>query len=730
MSESIQKKLGRVRPPRVRITYDVETGGAIERKELPFIVGIFSDLAGASPNEAKPIGERKFVEIDRDNFNKIMESITPAVNLTGVTNMIPKDMRAEGTEDQKELAGLLTFVNIDEFDPVEVVKRIAPLTDVYNVRSRIRDMQSKMETSSKLNAIAEKLIAPPPAADDEAAMKAYQETKALLDELMDEKLFEKNKSEAWGDVTIPDATKKAIYNLMLSEEGNEQVEKYTKRLLGQFVWDVIKLDPGVGLQAKLDAKAKEIADKQAETPETDAGIALRDKQLEKLKKEHEDIEKKKVDLAKKGVFARMDFRVAQLDEVISDQLNRVMHCQGFRQLEATWRGLHYLVSRSETGTMLKLRVMNIKKDELFKDLDKAVEFDQSNIFKMIYEWEYGTYGGYPYSVLIGDYEFDRKPKDMGLLNKVSEIAASAHAPFIAAADAKLFGLGTFGHLANPRDLAKIFESAELIEWRAFRESEDSRYVTLTLPRVLLRLPYGGERGKAVDGIDFIETIDGEDEGSFLWGNPAYILAERITNAFAIYGWTAAIRGVEGGGLVEGLPAYTFNTAEGDVKLVCPTQVSITDRREKELNDLGFMAICHCKGENRAAFFGGQTTNQPKKYITDAANANAQISAMLPYVLCASRFAHYIKVIMREKIGSFLTRANVETFLNDWISQYVLLDDNAVQEVKAAYPLRAARIDVTDIPGKPGAYNATVFLKPHFQLEELTTSIRLVAELPA
>jgi type VI secretion system protein ImpC len=233
----------------------------------------------------------------------------------------------------------------------------------------------------------------------------------------------------------------------------------------------------------------------------------------------------------------------------------------------------------------------------------------------------------------------------------------------------------------------------------------------------------------VEGFDFQEDVDGTDASRYLWGNPAYILGQRITNAFAKYGWLAAIRGVEGGGLVEGLPAHTFTTAAGDIKLTCPTQVAITDRREKELNDLGFMAILHCKGTDKAAFFGGQTTNLPKKYNTDEANANARTSAMLPYVLNASRFAHYIKVIMRDKIGSFLTRDNVSDFLNTWISSYVLIDDGAANEIKARYPLREARIDVTDVPGKPGSYKATVFLKPHFQLEELSTSIRLVADIP-
>jgi type VI secretion system protein ImpC len=289
-------------------------------------------------------------------------------------------------------------------------------------------------------------------------------------------------------------------------------------------------------------------------------------------------------------------------------------------------------------------------------------------------------------------------------------------------------MNSFTELAVPRDLSKVFESQELIKWRSFRESEDSRYVSLVLPHFLLRLPYGPDTSP-VEGINYVEDVNGSDHGKYLWGNAAWALSQRITEAFAKYGWCAAIRGAEGGGAVEGLPAHTFRTTSGDLSLKCPTEVAITDRREKELNDLGFIALCHKKNSDVAVFFGGQTTNKSKVYNTNEANANARISAMLPYVLAASRFAHYLKVIMRDKVGSFMTRDNVQTYLNNWIADYVLINDNASQEIKAQYPLREARVDVTEVAGKPGAYRATVFLRPHFQLEELTASIRLVATLP-
>jgi type VI secretion system protein ImpC len=278
-------------------------------------------------------------------------------------------------------------------------------------------------------------------------------------------------------------------------------------------------------------------------------------------------------------------------------------------------------------------------------------------------------------------------------------------------------------------MSKIFESAELVTWKAFRESEDSRYVALTLPRYLSRLPYGAKT-VPVDQFSFEEDVDGKDHDKYLWANASYQLGLRITDAFAKFGWTTAIRGVEGGGKVEGMTAHTFKTDEGDITLKCPTEVTITDRREKELNDLGFIAVVNSKGSNFAAFFGGQTVNKPKLYNKDNANANAQLSARLPYMLAASRFAHYIKVIVRDKIGSFQTKASVEAFLNTWIADYICLDESAPQATKARLPLASARVDVKEVPGKPGAYTAIVFVRPHFQMEELTASIRMVAELPA
>jgi type VI secretion system protein ImpC len=421
-------------------------------------------------------------------------------------------------------------------------------------------------------------------------------------------------------------------------------------------------------------------------------------------------------------------RIAQIDQLISEQLNKILHHPSFQKLEGTWRGIKYLMDQSETGVMLKIKVFNASKRDLLKDLQRAPEFDQSSLFKKVYEEEFGVFGGAPFAAMIGDYEFGRGPEDMDLLRRVAQVAASAHAPFLSAAAPDLLNLTDFTQLGLPRDVAKIFDTTEYAKWKSFRQSEDSRYVGLTLPRVLSRLPYGKE-GNQVEGFDFEEDVDGSDHSKYLWSNAAYALGARLTDAFAKYGWCAAIRGVEGGGLVEDLPTHNFMTDEGDVALKCPTEIQITDRREKELADQGLVPLVHCKGTDYAAFFSVQSVNRPKLYDKDAANANARLSAQLPYIFAMSRFAHYLKAMMRDKIGSFTSRDECQKFLNRWIAKYVLADDSASQAAKARLPLREASIQVSDVPGKPGAYRAVAFLKPHFQLDELTISLRLVADLP-
>jgi type VI secretion system protein ImpC len=431
----------------------------------------------------------------------------------------------------------------------------------------------------------------------------------------------------------------------------------------------------------------------------------------------------------KDVETNIKFWIAEIDKKLSSQLNEVMHAPEFQQLEGTWRGLHYLVHQSETGESLKIRVLNVKKRELFKDLEKAVEFDQSALYKKAYEEEYGQLGGQPYGMLVGDYEFDRSPEDVSLLKMISGVAAASHAPFVAAASPKLFNFERFTDLTAPRDLAKIFDSVEYAAWKSFRESEDSRYTALALPHVLGRLPYGANF-KKVDTFNFEEFVDGKDHDKYLWMNAAWAYAARITDAYAKDGWFARTRGVEGGGKVEGLPVHTFPTDDGDVAMKCPTEIAISDRREFELSNLGFLPLLHSKNRDFAVFMGTQSCQKPKTYFDPAANANAELSTKLNYLMCVSRFAHYLKVMARDKIGSFMEVGDCQRWLNEWIMNYVVSNpESAGEQTKAQKPLSEARVEVKEVKGKPGWYEAVAWLRPHFQLETLTTSMRLVAEVP-
>src|SRR5579863_8758285 len=431
----------------------------------------------------------------------------------------------------------------------------------------------------------------------------------------------------------------------------------------------------------------------------------------------------------KDAETMINARIAQIDHLLSIQLNEILHHESFQKLEGSWRGVKYTLDQSETSDGLKIKILNVSKRELLRDLQRAPEFDQSALFKKVYEEEFGIFGGAPFAALIGDYEFGRGSEDIELLERVSQVAAAAHAPFISGTSPEFLNLESFTSLDAPRDLGKVFDTTEFAKWKSFRQSEDSRYVGLCLPRVLIRLPYG-KQNTQIEAFNYEENVSGTDHSKYLWSNAAYAIAARLTNAFANYGWCASIRGVEGGGLVEGLPVHNFYTDEGDVAMKCPTEVPITDRREKELADLGFIPLVHCKGTDYAAFFSVQSAQKPKLYDKDAANANARLSTQLPYIFAVSRFAHYLKAMMRDKLGSFMSRLDCERWLNQWIQNYVTPDDTASQSVKASHPLRDAKIEVAEVPGKPGVYRAVAFLRPHFQLDELSVSLRLVAELPA
>ncbi|MBW9265786.1 MAG: type VI secretion system contractile sheath large subunit [Candidatus Thiodiazotropha sp. (ex. Lucinisca nassula)] len=424
--------------------------------------------------------------------------------------------------------------------------------------------------------------------------------------------------------------------------------------------------------------------------------------------------------------------IAEIDRKLTEQVNLILHHEEFQKLEGTWRGLHYLVNNTETDEMLKIRVMNISKQELGKTLKKfkGTAWDQSPIFKKVYEEEYGQFGGEPYGCMVGDYHFDQSPPDVEMLTNMSKVAAAAHAPFIAGAAPTVMQMDSWQELANPRDLTKIFQTPEYASWRSLRESEDSRYVGLAMPRFLSRLPYG-VKTDPVEEFDFEEDTEGAQHNKYTWSNSAYAMAVNINRAFKMYGWTTRIRGVESGGAVESLPTHTFPTDDGGVDMKCPTEIAISDRREAELAKNGFMPLLHRKNSDFAAFIGAQSLQKPSEYDDPDATANANLAARLPYLFASCRFAHYLKCIVRDKIGSFKEREDMEKWLNKWIQNYVEPNPaTASEEDKARKPLAAAEVVVSEVEGNPGYYTSKFFLRPHYQLEGLTVSLRLVSKLPS
>ncbi len=485
------------------------------------------------------------------------------------------------------------------------------------------------------------------------------------------------------------------------------------------------------------------AEALAETAETGDFASLLQKEFkpksERAKEAVEDAVKTlaeqalaKTNLISDDAVKSIEAIIAEIDKRLSDQVNRIMHHADFQKLEGSWRGMHHLVNNTETDEMLKIKVLNISKKDVGKTLKKfkGTAWDQSPLFKKIYEHEYGLFGGEPFGCLLGDYEFDHNPGDVEFLNGIAEISAAAHVPFIAAASPTLMNMESWQELSNPRDLTKIFQTPEYASWRSLRESEDSRYIGLTMPRFLSRLPYGAKTAP-VEEFAFEEDVEHADHNKYTWSNSAYAMAVNINRAFKFYGWCSRIRGIESGGAVEGLPTHTFPTDDGGVDMKCPTEIAISDRREAELAKNGFMPLLHKKNSDFAAFIGAQSLQKPFEYDDPDATANANLAARLPYLFAVCRFAHYLKCIVRDKIGSFKERDDMEKWLNKWISNYVETNPaTASEEDKARKPLAAAQVVVEEVKGNPGYYTSKFFLRPHYQLEGLTVSLRLVSKLPS
>lgn len=423
--------------------------------------------------------------------------------------------------------------------------------------------------------------------------------------------------------------------------------------------------------------------------------------------------------------------IASIDKKLTEQINHILHHQDFQQLEGAWRGLHYLVNNTEIDETLKIRVFNISKNELGKTLKKykGTAWDQSPIFKKIYEEEFGQFGGEPYGSLVCDYHFDHSPPDVALLTEMAQVAAASHTPLITGASPSLFQMESWQQLSDRRDLTKIFGTPEYAAWRSLRESDDSRYLGLCLPRYLARLPYGAKTDP-VEEFDFEESVDGSDHNKYCWANAAYAMATNITRSFKEYGWCTSIRGIESGGAVEGLPTHSFPTEDGGIEMKCPTEIAISDRREAELAKNGFMPLIHKKNSDFAAFIGAQSLQKPAEYDDPDASANAQLSARLPYLFATCRFAHYLKCMVRDKVGSYQNKETLEIWLNEWINRYVEPNPTAAsQEDKARRPLAEAKVVIEEDPSNPGYYKSKFFLKPHYQLEGLSVSLRLTSRLP-
>lgn len=439
----------------------------------------------------------------------------------------------------------------------------------------------------------------------------------------------------------------------------------------------------------------------------------------------------KVKVTSDAIFT-LELLIADIDRALSEQINHILHHKEFQKLESAWRGLQYLIDHTNTNENLKIRVLNIRQKDLTNCLRRfrGTAWDQSPIFKQIYEQEYGQFGGEPFGCLIGDYEFDHSPQSVALLTEMAKISAAAHCPFIAAASPSVLQMNSWSELGNPRDIGKIFTTPEYASWRRLRESNDSRYLVLTLPRFLSRLPYS-VKDNPVEEFAFEETVSPNSSDDFAWVNAAYAMGVNINRAFHEYGWCSKIRGIESGGSVEELPAYTFPSDEGGFELTCPTEVAISDRREQELSDTGFLPLVYRKNSDFAAFIGSCTLHAPSRYEDPDATANARLSARLPYIFATCRFAHYLKCIVRDKIGSFRERDDMQMWLNDWLMNYVDGDPTVSTEAtKARRPLAAAEVRVEDVEDDPGYYRAHFYLRPHYQLEGMTVSLRLVSKLPS
>ncbi len=660
---SSQKFIARNRAPRVQIEYDVELYGAEKSIALPFVVGVFADLAGRPVTNPSSLEQRRMIEIDIDNFDDCLSNEKPRVAFS-----VPDTIG-----DNAELAIDITFESLDDFSPAGVARKVAGLDKLLEQRIQLANLVTYMD--GKVGA--------------ESLVRQFLNDETLLNKVA---LNSRNTDD---DGAI-------IFALQERDPVRDTQEpskdSFTELLIKEFA---PKSDRAIH---QVEIAVKTLAEQALFCLDSFSGDAA------------------------KSIEAIID----QVDRKLTVQLNPILHHPDFQQLEGAWRGLHYLVNNTETDEILKIRFMNVSKKELGRvtRIYKGTAWEQSPLFKKVYEEQYGQFGGEPYGCLIGDYEFDNSPQDVEILSGMAQIAAAAHLPFIAAASPSAMQMDSWQEIANPRDITKIFSTPDYAAWRSLRESEDSRYLALAMPRFLARLPYGNDTDP-VEEFDFQEDYHDGDPGYYTWCNSAYAMGVNITRAFKQYGWCAHIRGVDSGGAVEGLPVHLFLSDDGSIDTQSPTEVSISDRWEAELARNGFMPLLHKKNSDFAAFIGARSFHKSAEYDDPDITAHAAMTARLPYILASCRFAHYLKCIVRDRIGSFKDRASMEKWLDNWIKQYVDYDPaRSSEESKARKPLADAQVVLEDIEGDLSHYILKLYIRPHYQLEGLTIPLRLVSKLPS
>ncbi len=685
MTESVQKKLLNVRPPRVKITYDLETNGASIIKELPVVLGIIGDYSGmrGASNIITPYKDRKFVFLSSDSFNETLKSMNPRLLIT-VPAYKESDSLENIPEENKTVE--LNFENFQDFEPTNIIKKVDFLNKYFEEKRKLTELRTKGEINEGVMEFLNRITT-------DSDFRNLIKTQASSQE---------------GGVELNDMFNNT--NCCLEEQ-----KPYAKELLSSFIESLEKISNYNNLQSlnndnitKKNKDKAEDSNKEKTPPST--AIVLKES------------------VSFKSFVEFYNIYTIKLDNCISYYLNNILHDSNFQKLEGSWRGLAYVLNNSVITDNMRIKVLNVSMDELFNDLTKSMEFDQSLLFKKVYEAEYGTFGGNPYTCMMLDYYIGKNSRDFTIVKKITEVMAASHCPLFTGVDPSLFSLKSFANINEPYSMSKIFDGIDLAEYKSFRETPDAKYLSLLLPRVMGRIPYN-TLINPVKFLNFIEEVSPENEKHYSWMNAAYVYMTQIATSYGLYGWFGSITGAENGGRVNNLPLYIYKDKNGESIGKCPTEAAITDRREKELSDLGFISLCNAKDENYGVFFGSNNAYKPPIFSKETANANSDLTTKTPFMLNTSRFAHYLKCMMRDKVGSFVNKDSVKGFLAEWLAKYTLLDDNAPANLKIEYPLREFSITVEDIIGKPGNYKTIVLLRPHNQLQSIEISLRLVSEMP-